>query len=411
MMEKKGFWFALKSNVYVEFKEKRILLYDTKFGENIETEQEENIALIVRLYEPENLGVILIQDELQTDVGVFIHEIIDKKMGDLINIKENLPKPVRLVPILNLQKDIDKHRQHEDKRIFLGKNISKYLLEINIYLNATCENTCKECMNYNKQIHCCTTNNAKEELSVENLQVIFEQLHYFPIKKINILGGNILKYVHLEELCRLSALYPKVLHLYMHYENYQKHKLIDSQQLELIVTFPIKRKKFQEIWQVVERENTQLHLIVEDEEQYYMAENLLGSFNIEKYEIHPFFNGRNLSFFEKSIFLNKEDIFSKVISMREIFRNQKLNSNFFGTLYILPDGSVKANINTSILGNIGTDKILDIIYQELTVNTAWRVVRNSQPCSECIYQFFCPAPSDYERAIGQNNLCQLKQVE
>lgn len=97
--------------------------------------------------------------------------------------------------------------------------------------------------------------------------------------------------------------------------------------------------------------------------------------------------------------------------MREIFRNQKLNSNFFGTLYILPDGSVKANINTSILGNIGTDKILDIIYQELTVNTAWRVVRNSQPCSECIYQFFCPAPSDYERAIGQNNLCQLKQVE
>ena len=99
MMEKKSFWFAWKSNVYVEFKEKRILLYDTKFGENIETEQEENIALIVRLYEPENLGVILIQDELQTDVGVFIHEIIDKKMGDLINIKENLPKPVRLVPI------------------------------------------------------------------------------------------------------------------------------------------------------------------------------------------------------------------------------------------------------------------------------------------------------------------------
>ena len=27
-MEKKGFWFALKSNVYVEFKEKKILLYE-----------------------------------------------------------------------------------------------------------------------------------------------------------------------------------------------------------------------------------------------------------------------------------------------------------------------------------------------------------------------------------------------
>lgn len=408
MMEKKGYWFALKSNVYVEFKEKRILLYDTERGENIETEQEENIALIVRLYEPENLGVILVKDELETAVGVFIQEIINKKMGDLININENLPKPIRLVPILNLQKDIDKHRQHEDNRIFLGKNISKYLLELNVYLNETCDNTCKECHEYNKQFHCCIANIDNKELSTENLQAIFEQLHYFPIKTINILGGDILKYAHLEELCRLSASYPKVLHFYMHYTIYQKHKLIDSQQLELIVTFPIRRKRFQEIWQLVKRENTQIHFIVEDEEQYDMTENLLSSFNIVKYEIHPFFTGSNLEFFDKNIFLAKEDILSRILSMREIFRNQKLNSNFFGTLYILQDGAVKANINTSILGNIGTDKILDIIYKELTVNTAWRVVRDSQPCNECIYQFFCPAPSNYERAIRQNNLCHLK---
>lgn len=80
-MEKKGYWFALKSNVYVEFKEKRILLYDTERGENIETEQEENIALIVRLYEPENLGVILVKDELETAVGVFKKKEFSRNMA------------------------------------------------------------------------------------------------------------------------------------------------------------------------------------------------------------------------------------------------------------------------------------------------------------------------------------------
>ena len=52
----KNYWFALKSHIYVEFKTKFTLLYDTVSGERIESELEEGNALIRQMYEPLNLG-------------------------------------------------------------------------------------------------------------------------------------------------------------------------------------------------------------------------------------------------------------------------------------------------------------------------------------------------------------------
>jgi pseudo-rSAM protein len=114
-----------------------------------------------------------------------------------------------------------------------------------------------------------------------------------------------------------------------------------------------------------------------------------------------------LDFFRENLFTGKEDIFSEILSIRKIFRNQKLNSNFFGTLYIMPDGTVKANMNTKAIGNTRQDTVLGLLYKEMSENTAWRKIRNSQPCDKCLYQFLCPAPSDYERATGRLNLCNI----
>ena len=66
-MKTKNYWFALKSYAYVEFKEKNMLIYDTKHGDRIETAQEKVITLIKEMYEPNNLGVIPISNELQFD--------------------------------------------------------------------------------------------------------------------------------------------------------------------------------------------------------------------------------------------------------------------------------------------------------------------------------------------------------
>lgn len=411
-MELKNYWFALKSHIYVEFKENEILLYDTQSGNRAITILDEPIVLVTQLYEPKNLGVILVNAEKYSNPHIrnFIQEMVNKEMGDLMEVESFCKKPIRLVPILNLQKDIEKHKNNKDKVVYLGKNISRYLLEINIYINDICGSFCGYCDRYSKQIRCCMAHGTNNELSLGDLERLLNQLRYSSISTINLLGGDIFKYSHLSELQGLFASSSKILHCYVHYKNYQKNEFVDSQKLELIITFPIDEKSFQKVWTMINKENTKLHYVIESEEQYSNVEYLIEKFGIENYEIHPFFTEKNIDFFETTVFLNEEDIFMKTFQMREIFRNQKLNANFFGTLYVLPDGSVKANMNTPVLGNISTNELLDITYKELIDNTAWRTIRDSQPCNECIYHFFCPPPSDYERVIGRNNLCHVKSL-
>ncbi|MDR1879208.1 MAG: TIGR04150 pseudo-rSAM protein [Bacteroidales bacterium] len=413
-METKDYWFALRSHVYVEFKKGKILLYDTKTGNNVETALEPAISLVSQMYEPKNLGVTLLSKDVQKDdVQNFVREILEKQMGDITETEKFTVKPVRLIPILNLQKDMDKLKDKQGIETFIGKDIINYLLEVDIYLNGRCDKTCSQCKRYCTQLRCCTANNTGDELSVAELENIFKQIRYSPVGRVNILGGNILKYGSInklqESLQPFNDTFKNVLHYYLHYENYEQNEIISSSKLELTVNFPVKKTLFEQIFSILDKEKTTIHFIIENEEQYAEAEKLTEILHIEKYVMHPFYTGDNLDFFKDNLFMSREDIFSEVLSIRKIFRNQKINSNFFGTLHILPDGTVKANMNTNAIGNIKQDTVLELLYREISENTAWRKIRNSQPCDKCLYQFLCPAPSDCERATGQLNLCNIVQ--
>lgn len=409
-MELKNSWFALKSHVYVEFKENNVLLYDTKSGFHIETKDKDAISLINQLYEPKNLGVTFLSKKLQSspDIRDFLKYILEKQMGDLTDVEKLPNKPVRLIPILNLQKDVDRLKKNDENYPLIGKNAKNYLLELNIFLNNICSLNCCFCDKYYKQMSCCTTCNANQELTFEEIEDIFKQIEFSTVGKVNILGGNIFEYYCINKLQPLFDSFKEILHCYFHYKNFKPNLLSNSLQLELIVNFPVNMSNFKHTWSLINKEKTTLHFIIENEEQYEEVENVIDKFGIEKYHIQPLFTGNNLIFFQENIFINKEDLFTKTLSMREIFRNQKLNSNFFGSLFILPDGAVKANINATTIGNVKTDPLLNLIFREMIDNTAWRVVRNSQPCNGCLYQYICPAPSNYEIVIGQPNLCHVE---
>ncbi len=116
-MEIKDYWFSLKSHVYVYFKKEKILLYNTQSGSKIETSLKEAITLVNQLYEPVNLGVIVLESQLLSNLEVqnFVKEVQKKEMGDLWEIRTGSQKPIRFIPILNLQNDIDKlhKKRHE----------------------------------------------------------------------------------------------------------------------------------------------------------------------------------------------------------------------------------------------------------------------------------------------------------
>ncbi len=123
-------------------------------------------------------------------------------------------------------------------------------------------------------------------------------------------------------------------------------------------------------------------------------------------EIIPIYNGKNIDFFESSIFINQEDILVSGLSKREVFMWQATNIHYFGKLTILPDGKVYADVNQPPLGTID-DTIYSIVYKEFTKGRFWFRICDQAPCTDCIYQWLCPSPSSYETVIGRPNFCSL----
>lgn len=401
------YWFYLESHIYVSFKSNEILLYDTHTGKSMIVKSAPCIQLVNDIYEDGSLGSIELEQSvlLEHDIQDFVNSVVNNGMGKLISHDEAPLKPVILLPILSLNFDVEKFEDKENADLFLARDISKYLLDVNIIMNNSCEQQCPHCKNYCKQFFCCSKEQTSKCLLEESLTSLLRQISYFPVRTINITGGNIYDYKYLEAFDVSNEDGKKAFNFYIHYENYKENTCIDNQKLHLIVNAPLNTSRLKEVDSLVKGKDVKYHLIIENEEQYEELESAMTDLGIDDFEIHPYYNGMNLSFFEENVYLSEEDIIANPISMREIFRNQKLNANSFGSLYILPDGSIKANLNEQVIGHLDKDRIIDVISSEMKLNTAWRQVRSSEPCKNCVYQYLCPPPSNYEKALNRQNLC------
>jgi len=130
---------------------------------------------------------------------------------------------------------------------------------------------------------------------------------------------------------------------------------------------------------------------------------------IEKYRLNPVYTGKNIRFFEENVFLSKEDILSSSLTIKDFFAHQAINIYDFGKITIMPNGDAYANVNHPTLGNIYMQNIHEIVQNEITDGKSWFRIRNQAPCNDCVYQWLCPSPSNYEIAIGRPNLCHIKQ--
>lgn len=414
----KPYWFYISSDIYVSYKKDNsvILLYHTKTGEYLEINNLKFIQTAKDIYCPQNLGVVKIQLNSKEDLELayIIMTIIAHKMGGVIEIKENTVKPINFLPILNLSKDVSKLQKSEDTSLIVD-NLLSYLSELNLYLNDKCNNNCTLCDTYYKQVKSCSKSEYNKELPLDDLKSILKQIEYSSVKKINILGGNILMYSQLKELLKLFNKYDFEYHLWLNYQNiangspsFLKERNVHY---EIIFTFPLNNKTVESVLTKYQKYSKKaFHFFIESEEQYVEASEFIHRFGLKDANLVPIYTTKNMHFFEDEIFLEKEDVFTSVISMRKIFCNQKLNTNYFGNISILSDGSAKANINAEMLGNIYENSILEILYKELTENTAWRKIRNQGKCDSCLYQFLCPPPSNYEIAIGKPNLCHIEPL-
>jgi pseudo-rSAM protein len=403
----KNYWLYIASHVYCRIQEGHALLYNTQNGAYMECASEEIIVLLQSLHEKKNLGAVYFEGKklAEEPYRSFLAEFCEKGMGGLTDVEQD--KPIQLMPVLNIQRDVEKLQK--DRERSSGENILQYLLELNIYVNDACDVQCPLCTTCFRQSLCCTSNREQSHsLSKPTLQKILAQIQYAPVGKLNILGGNILEYAYFKELEILLQPFKEHTHLWVHYANAgNAQTLLSGFKYDIPVIFPVQENKFAECINRLQNEQSNYHFFITGEADYQQTEQLLAAYPITSHTLHPVYTQANRTFFEEQVYMTKEDIFSKPLSFREIFAHQKLNTHFFGSLTVLANGDVYANVNSDKLGNVESDSILNLINKEMSENTAWRRIRDKAPCTNCLYQYLCPSPSNYERVIGKPDLCRM----
>ncbi|MCL2290686.1 MAG: TIGR04150 pseudo-rSAM protein [Bacteroidetes bacterium] len=409
-METVKYWLGILSHVYYVQKQGKALLYNTQNGENIHTENHQVIDLLEQMHERKNLGVTEIDNKTYNhpDIKIFIKESVSKNICLFNKMIEGEPKPIQLMPILNLQRDVERLQKEEGRS--LGEDVLHYLSDITIYINHSCELECAPCRNYFMQFFHCSQSFNAENVDFNLLMSFLKQLTFTIIRRLSITGGNIFLYPHFTELITFLQK-EKIKPMFgIHSGNIDPGKMIllDDFPVEIFVSFPLEDAFVHNIVsQLKRKEYTKIIFCITSEEMYQQAESLISEYVIENYEYKAFYNGDNELFFKNNVYFSKDDLFCDTISQRMIFAHQKLNTNFFGKIYLFPNGDIKAHPSKESLGNSKREPLVKILEKEMRTNTAWRAIRDQTPCSECLYQFLCPSLSEYEWALNKSNLCNI----
>lgn len=404
--------FYLEPYTFIFREEEEVLIYNTLNAKSIYQKGNPHILKVAEdLQNLENGYCTEISEEELKDATLlrFVNNVKTTFSGDLIPLKEVPSKPFIFPPKLRLYADI---AQLREAFAFVGKEILKNINEVTIYLACDCGQCCKGCRDYNKQLPHCSLFPSSSSLSFEEYKILLQEVNAGGIAKVNFSGGDLLKYNQLNELLTLLPTYDFKKTFYVESKNLtpEYHKFIcdDLSSLAVFIHPPYDQEALISLREEFQNCNVEWTFIVETDEDLKELEAMSVD-DKPDVNITPFYNTRNITFFEKNVFCSLDDIFSRPIDKRTIFRRQVVNENFFGKLYILPSGDVYTNLNVKLTGNIREKPLGEIAFMELETPQAWTMIRDKGPCKTCVNKYLCPSPSDYESVINKPNLCHVKK--
>ncbi len=381
------YWLTIEPYVYVNFSSSSVLLYNTLDGKYVESDNILVVQLVKNIAKKENCGVYLLTNkELKNEcIKSFIIKIRQNFIGDILPTSLSEGKPIQFMSFLNFQQD--RNRLSEQPNISIGENVLDYLHEVNL--------------NFDED----------DELSIDKLNDVIEQL--YQVSVIN-LCNNLFGYSHLNSLLKMLSKINGKKNIIYNYNNLQgDYSLLNNLGKEysfvVNVDFPLNTHNWEALisLKISLKRDISLVFCIEKEEDLEQVELLVSNYSINNYKLKPVYNNKNIDFFRTNIFLTKDDILSSNLSMKEIFANKTLNTYNFGKLEIKSNGDVFAKGNEIPTGNIKENTIKEIIYNEIKKGNSWLNLRNKKPCNNCLYQWICPSPSNYEKEIGKPNLCHV----
>lgn len=380
--ETTNYWFKIEPYVHISIVNSNVLLYNTFDGSFIESKDIEIVKLLKETLLKENCGVVLLTAERYNldNIRKFIMELRAKYMGDIIDIELSKSKPVQIMPFTSL---LNTQELFKKQNFPTGKKILEYLSEISIYVD------------YNT-----------------NIMDLNSFLKSLPnISTVNIIG-NLKDVANYKELLLVLDQFPSLKKITYNYSNVisLQPEFVNNFSYSILINYPIDISKWNYSRRLLLNQSIPFECIFEvtSMDNYSQINKFIEEFGIEKHQLKPVYTGDNIDFFKENVFLTKDDILSTPLSISDFFINQSMNIFDFGKIAIMSNGDIYANVNYPILGNIHTHSIYEIISKELEEGRSWLRIRNQAPCNTCLYQWFCPSPSNYEIAIGRPNLCHVK---
>ncbi len=380
--ETTNYWFKIEPYVHISIVNSNVLLYNTFDGSFIESKDIEIVKLLKETLLKENCGVVLLTAERYNldNIRKFIMELRAKYMGDIIDIELSKSKPVQIMPFTSL---VNTQELFKKQNFPTGKKILEYLSEISIYVD------------YNT-----------------NIMDLNSFLKSLPnISTVNIIG-NLKDVANYKELLLVLDQFPSLKKITCNYSNVisLQPEFVNNFSYSILINYPIDISKWNYSRRLLLNQSIPFECIFEvtSMNNYSQINKFIEEFGIEKHQLKPVYTGDNIDFFKENVFLTKDDILSTPLSISDFFINQSMNIFDFGKIAIMSNGDIYANVNYPILGNIHTHSIYEIISKELEEGRSWLRIRNQAPCNTCLYQWFCPSPSNYEIAIGRPNLCHVK---
>lgn len=379
------YWFTIEPYVFIDIKNKHALLYNTLDGVTIESTHSKVIEILREILKEENCGVALLTNEQyqQREVNSFICELREKYMGDVIDVSLSNGKPVQVLPFYNYSSEQELYKKNNFSPY---KNVLEKLFEISLHIDAT--------IDIAKLISFLAT--LPKNLTFNIVGNLVEVPNY----------GELLSYL---DQCsspkNLLCSYKNVISLQPIFENNFSY--------QISVSFPIDMEQWNHAMEILISQTLPIEFVfaVSSNNDIQQTEQLVEKYQIDKYRLQPHYTGKNIRFFENEVFLSKEDILSTPMTMKDFFAHQAINLYDFGKITILPNGDAYANLNHPSLGNIHNNNIHEILQKEVEEGKSWFRIRNQTPCTDCVYQWICPSPSNYEIVLGRSNLCHIKEQQ
>ncbi|MCL2246415.1 MAG: TIGR04150 pseudo-rSAM protein [Lentimicrobiaceae bacterium] len=397
----KKYRLVLSEDTFLWIKNHEGLVYQSKKYRAFVFSLSEKLSEICsHLFVLEHLYTIdLTEKELKnSDVRHFVDQLIEIDAGRLIPNTSTKKGTVSLMPVLKIHEEISDYIKKHKRGV--GGNIIEHIHELTFYLNGS---------KYGNDLYYRQTIfPTKHESVLETEKIIrFIRNSKNPfLFNINLVG-NIFSFPYFEELLHHIETFEIPVTICITgsdaFENKDLLKKNDWRKFRIIAD---KKDNIERTIAFFEEIGISFSVdfIIFSEQDYLDVEKFSTTMDGN---FVPMCNGENIEFFESNIFISEKEILSSALSKRQIFQRQATNVNHFGKLTILPDGNVYADANQTSLGTIG-DTVYSIVYREFTEGKSWFRVRNFTPCKDCIYQWLCPSPSNYETVIGRSNLCCVK---